>query len=205
MNKLFSTFSKKDSVKQPVTIVSGLPRSGTSMMMKMLAEGGLELVTDELRTADEDNPKGYFEFEVVKQLSAGNVAWLSGARGKVVKIISALLEHLPSEFSYKIIFMEREIGEILASQQKMLKRRNKVSGQDDVEMENQFRRHLAAVKPWLARQPNMDVLYVSYNRMMQDSTKLCITVARFIGLPLDVDRMSAVPSGDLYRNRKIPT
>jgi hypothetical protein len=198
-------FARKPAQKKPIIVVSGLPRSGTSMMMKMLEVGGLELVTDELRGADEDNPQGYFEFEEVKQLPAGNAAWLSGAQGKAVKIVSALLEHLPSEFSYKVIFMEREIGETLASQQKMLERRSEVSRQDDLEMENQFRRHLAAVKPWLARQPNIDVLYVSYNRLMQeDAAQLCRGVAEFIGVPLDTGRMSAVPSGDLYRNRKIP-
>lgn len=201
MNRLFA---RKPLQKKPVIVVSGLPRSGTSMMMKMLAEGGLELVTDELRPADEDNPKGYFELEAVKQLSAGNVAWLSGAQGKVVKVISALLEHLPPEFSYKIIFMERDIGEILASQRKMLQRRNEDSGQEEADMEDRFRKHLAAVKPWLARQPNMAVLYVSYNEMVQSAALLCNKVAEFIGTPLNVDRMRAVPSGDLYRNRKIP-
>ena len=162
----------------------------------------MELVTDKLRTADEDNPEGYYEFEMVKQLSAGNVAWLSEAQGKAVKIISALLEFLPSEFTYKIIFMEREIEEILASQQKMLKRRNKVSTQEDAGMEIRFREHLTAVKPWLARQPNMDVLYVSYNTLMMDPAPLSTLIAEFVGVPLDVDRMSRIPSGELYRNRK---
>ena len=173
------------------------------MMMKMLAEGGLEVITDQLRTADEDNPRGYFELEAVKQMSEGNVAWLSEAGGKAVKIISALLEHLPPDHSYRVIFMEREIGEILASQHKMLERREEPSRIDDAGMEEQFRRHLAAVKPWLARQPNMDVLYVSYNELMRDAAPLCRKVAEFIGLPLDQERMRSVPSGDLYRNRKI--
>lgn len=196
--------ARKPVQKKPIIVVSGLPRSGTSMMMKMLEQGGLELVTDELRTADEDNPEGYYEFEAVKQLSAGQAAWLSGAQGKVVKVVSALLEYLPPEFTYKIIFMEREIGEILASQKKMLERRREVSKQGDVEMENQFRRHLAVVKPWLARQPNMEVIYVSYNEMMQNAVPSCNKVAGLIEVPLDVDRMGRVPSGDLYRNRKIP-
>lgn len=174
------------------------------MMMRMLVEGGLEAVSDQLRTADEDNPEGYFELEAVKQMSAGKVAWLSEAGGKVAKVISALLEHLPPDYSYKIIFMQREIGEVLASQQKMLRRRNEISRQSDSEMESQFRQHLAVVKPWLARQPNVDVLYVSYNEMMQDAAPLCKTIAEFLGLPLDLDRMRAVPSENLYRNRKLP-
>src|SRR6266536_2490928 len=131
MNKLFTGFGKKNQMKspsrEPIIVVSGLPRSGTSMMMKILAEGGLSIVTDELRTPDTDNPNGYFELENVKQMSAGNVDWLSNAGGKVVKVISALLEYLPPLYSYKVIFMEREIREILASQRKMLARRNETS------------------------------------------------------------------------------
>ena len=104
-------------------VVSGLPRSGTSLMMNMLQAGGVPIVTDEQRTADDDNPKGYFELERVKQLSKGDVAWVSGAHGKAVKVISALLEHLPPTSSYKILFMRRRLPEVLASQRKMLERR----------------------------------------------------------------------------------
>src|SRR5919198_253690 len=102
MNKLFSRFNKKTQGKQPIVIVSGLPRSGTSMMMRMLAEGGMPIVTDELRRPDPDNPNGYFEFETVRQMSTGNVEWLENAKGKAVKVISALLEYLPPTYSYKI-------------------------------------------------------------------------------------------------------
>ena len=188
----------------PIIVVSGLPRSGTSMMMKMLAEGGLEVVTDAVRTADEDNPNGYFEFEPVKQLAEGQGAWLKDAGGKLVKVISALLEHLPPEHQYKIVFMEREIREILASQQKMLQRRTEESKTSDAELETQFREHLKAAKYWLARQPNMTVLYVDYNRMMTDPDAYCQPIADFLGLPLDVARMRAVPNERLYRNRAAP-
>lgn len=201
MNKLFAGFGKKTKSKEPIVVVSGLPRSGTSMMMKILSEGGLPMVTDELRSADEDNPNGYFELESVKQMAAGNVEWLSKAGGHVVKVISALLEYLPSQYSYKVIFMEREIREILASQRKMLERRNKTSQVDDAEMEAQFRKHLSVIKPWLARQPNMDVMYVSYNALMSDPEPLCRRVVEFTGLPLQLDRMLSVPKGELYRNR----
>ena len=198
-------FRRKTEPKKPVIIVSGLPRSGTSMMMRMLVEGGLDAVTDRLRTADEDNPEGYFELEVVKQLPAGDVAWLAEAHGRVVKVISFLLEHLPAEHSYKIIFMEREIEEILASQKKMLERRDTEPHLDDTDMGTRFRTHIAAVKPWLARQPNMDVLYVSYNELMRDATSLCRKLTEFTGLSLDQDRMRSVPSSVLYRNRKMPS
>jgi hypothetical protein len=182
-------------------VVSGLPRSGTSMMMKMLQAGGLELVTDSIRNADDDNPNGYFEFERVKQMSAGDRTWLDKAGGKVVKVISALLEHLPSDRSYKIIFMEREIKEVLASQKKMLDHRKETSTISDDEMSEQYRAHLKAVKPWLARQPHMEVLYVGYNTMMSDPEPLCQHVIEFLGLPLDLSKMLAVPNAKLYRNR----
>lgn len=201
MRTLFSSFRKQDQTKAPVIVVSGLPRSGTSMMMKMLAEGGLPLVTDELRSADSDNPNGYFELEEVKQLPAGHAAWLSDAGGKVVKVISPLLEFLPLEYSYQVIFMERDMQEVLASQRKMLAHRNETSKSDDAEMGAEFRRHLTALKPWLARQPNMDVIYVSYNALMSDPQPLCERVVEFISAPLDVSGMLRVPKGELYRNR----
>lgn len=201
MTRLFSRFGKETRIKEPIIVVSGLPRSGTSMMMKILAEGGLPIVTDELRRADADNPNGYYELESVKQLSAGNVAWLSDAGGKVVKVISALLEYLPDEYSYKVIFMERETREILASQQKMLQRRNETSLLSDAEMEEKFRRHMSAVKPWLARRPNMEVLYVNYNSLISDPEPLCRRVVEFVSAPLDLSRMILVPNAQLYRNR----
>ncbi len=186
---------------RPIVVVSGLPRSGTSMMMKMLVEGGLPLVTDSIRAADEDNPNGYFEFEPVKALSDGGATWLADAGGKVVKVVSALLEHLPPGQHYRILFMERDLKEILASQQKMLARRQEQSKTGDAEMEAQFREHLAAIKYWLARQPNLDVLYVDYNRMMADPDAYCQQIADFLRLPLDVARMRSVPNQRLYRNR----
>ena len=186
---------------QPIIVVSGLPRSGTSMMMKMLAEGGLSPVTDSIRQADEDNPTGYFEFEPVKKLSEGQDQWLEGANGKIVKIISALLEHLPAKHRYKVLFMDREIKEILASQQKMLYRRGEAARSSDADMEAQFREHLRLTKYWLARQPNMEVLYVDYNKLVEDPDQYGQSIADFIGVHVDVSRMLSVPNERLYRNR----
>jgi hypothetical protein len=171
------------------------------MMMKMLAAGGLPVVTDEIRSADVDNPNGYFELETVKQMPDGNVAWLADAGGKVVKVISALLEYLPPGHSYKIIFMEREINEILASQRKMIERRNEASPVGDAQIEQQFRRHLSVLKTWLVRQPNMEVLYISYNALIADPEPFCRRVLEFVHMPLDLERMLTVPRKDLYRNR----
>src|SRR5258705_7795512 len=139
---------------ETIKIVSGLPGWGTSMMMKMLTAGGLELLTDNIRAADEDNPKGYFEFERVKQIE-NDKAWLVDARGRVVKLISALLKHLPPSYNYKVIFMRRSMPEILASQRQMLIRRGEPA--DDVaddKMAAMFEKHVAQVEAWPAGQPN---------------------------------------------------
>ncbi len=199
--KVFSPRTSSKPKIQTIIVVSGLPRSGTSMMMKMLAEGGLPVLTDSIRTADEDNPNGYFELEVVKQLAEGQKTWLANAHHKLVKVISALLEHLPPENHYKVLFMERQIPEILASQRKMLARRNETSNISDAEMEAQFREHLKVIKYWLARQPNMEVMYVDYNRMMADPDQYLQKIVDFVDLPLDIARMRAVPNEGLYRNR----
>lgn len=202
MNKWFSK-NKRAEGKDPIVVVSGLPRSGTSMMMKMLAEGGLPVITDALRRPDEDNPNGYFELEVVRQLKEGNSTWLRDANGKGVKVISSLLEYLPREYQYKIIFMERDSRETLASQKKMLDHRGQTSKISDEQMEQQFHEHLAAIKPWLVRQPNMEVLYIKYNALLAEPQRFCETIASFLDVPLDQARMLAVPDDQLYRNRTI--
>ncbi len=196
---LFSGMKKNG--KQPIVVVSGLPRSGTSMMMRMLAEGGLPIITDELRRADDDNPNGYFELEVVRKLKEGNSTWLKDANGKAVKVISALLEYLPQEYQYKIIFMERESRETLASQKKMLDHRGETSKLNDEEMERQVREHLTVIKPWLVRQPNMEVLYVKYNTLLAEPEPFCEQIAEFLEVSLNQTRMLAVPDKRLYRNR----
>jgi hypothetical protein len=203
INRLFSGLGKKaQATNKAIIVVSGLPRSGTSMMMKLLAEAGVPVVSDELRAADMDNPNGYFELEAVKQLPAGNVAWLAEAGGSAVKIISSLLEYLPAEYHYKIIFMEREIQEILASQRKMLVRRQEASTVDDARIAEQFRKHLSQVRPWLARQPNMEVLYISYNSLVLSPEPDCRKVIDYIAWePAHLQRMLSVPNGALYRNR----
>ncbi|HLG14226.1 MAG TPA: sulfotransferase [Blastocatellia bacterium] len=185
-----------------ITIVSGLPRSGTSMMMKMLAAGGMEVLTDNLRTADEDNPKGYFEFEKVKELER-DASWLADARGKVVKIISALLKHLPAEYDYKVIFIRRKMEEILASQRQMMIRRGESSeGPSDERMAEVFAKHLAQVEAWLAAQSNIDVTYVSYQEALANPAGCADQVNNFLGNSLDRQRMIGVVDEALYRQRR---
>ncbi len=185
-----------------VTLVSGLPRSGTSMMMKMLEAGGLPVLADHQRTADEDNPEGYYEFERVKKIEHDQT-WLEDARGKVVKMISALLKHLPPTYPYKVIFMRRKLDEVLASQRQMLVRRGKPTDTtNDARMAEFFTNHLRRVEAWMAEQPNLEVLYVSYNELMQDPQAHCARVAEFLRVPLDAARMASVASSELYRQRR---
>jgi hypothetical protein len=187
---------------KPIYIVSGLPRSGTSMMMKMLEAGGLEIVTDNIRAADDDNQQGYYEFERVKQMKEGDTAWVGEAQGKAVKVISALLEHLPGGYEYKVIFMEREMMEILASQRKMLERRGKPGDPaEDGKFVELYGKHLGKVKEWLAAQPNIQVLYVRYNDMLKKPDEYAAKVADFLGIPLNTQAMTDVPQEQFYRQR----
>ena len=170
-------------------------------MMKMLSEGGLSVITDGLRNADDDNPNGYFELEAVKDLPKGNTAWLENAGGRAVKVVSYLLEFLPPKHSYKIIFLQRELSEVLISQQKMMANRKEGNPISDEQMRQEFQTHLAAVKAWLARQPNMEVLYLNFNFLMDNPEAFCSRVNEFIGIPLKIDRMVSIPDKALYRNR----
>ncbi len=187
--------------QETVIIVSGLPRSGTSMMMKILESGGMELVTDGLRTADDDNPKGYFEFERVKKLKEDK-SWLEEAKGKVVKVISALLGELPDKYRYKVIFMRRKMEEILASQKKMLIRRGESTDKvPDEVMAKEFEKHLQKIEAWLENQPNMDVLYVTYHEIIANPTENLRKVNEFLGNILDETKMINAIDRNLYRNK----
>lgn len=187
-----------------ITIVSGLPRSGTSMMMKMLEAGGLEAVTDGERTADEDNPKGYYEFESVKTVRE-DVSWLPQIQGKVVKMVSELLFHLPEDFEYRIVFMERNLDEVIRSQNTMLERmgRDRSGGSDD-QIRKLFEKHLKKVKTWLSRQANIRTLFISYNDTLENPKTSIEELKRFFSdsTDLDTDKMSSVIDPNLYRQKK---
>ena len=187
--------------KEPVIVVSGLPRSGTSMMMKMLEAGGLPVLTDNIRVANEDNPQGYYEFERVKKLPE-DTEWLDQAVGKVVKIITQLLIKLPDSHSYRVLMMRRSIPEILASQAKMLERRGEAGGEvDDAEMTALFEKHLVQVYAWMDKQPNVEYIDVSYNQALADPIPTVKKIRAFLGGDLDAVAMAQVVDPDLYRNR----
>lgn len=184
-----------------IIIVSGLPRSGTSMMMRMLAAGGLEIVTDNIRQADADNPRGYFEFERVKHVK-DDPSFLDAMRGKAVKMVSLLLRDLPPDKPYKIIFMQRRLEEVLRSQNVMLQRNAENSqAASDEAMGSIFAKHLADITRWLQEQDNMDVLYVHYNDVLADALPSAQAVDHFLDHRLDVQRMVAAVDRSLYRNR----
>ncbi|HOU13403.1 MAG TPA: sulfotransferase [Anaerolineae bacterium] len=199
--KLFSRFFRK--APQAVIVVSGLPRSGTSMMMKMLEAGGLEVLTDHIRQPNADNPQGYYEFERVKKLPEGDTLWIKEAEGKVVKIISALLMHLPPDHTYKILFMRRSMDEILASQKQMLVRRGEDPDKsNDADMARLFEKHVREVHTWLDKQPNLTYLDVDYNAMLADPRPQLARILPFLGCNLDLEKMAATVNPSLYRQRR---
>jgi hypothetical protein len=202
MTSSVDRFFRRIRYGQPIIVVSGLPRSGTSMAMKMLDAGGLAIVTDAVRTADEDNPKGYFELERVKDLDKGkDKSWLVEARGKAIKIISFLLKDLPADLNYKILFMNRHIDEVLASQAKMLARRGETSETDDDKMREVYENHLWKVKYMIEHQPHLEAIYINYRDVLENPRGEAKRIAAFAGLGLDVDKMAGAVDEQLYRNR----
>jgi hypothetical protein len=184
-----------------VIIVSGLPRSGTSLMMQMLDHGGIPVLTDGVRAADTDNPRGYYEFERVKKVKM-DTAWLPEARGKAVKMVSQLLYDLPATETYRIIFMDRDLDEVLASQEKMLARLGRAAAPRE-EMKRSYRLHLERLHEWLARQRHLAVLGVSYNDLVNQPRAQAERVAAFLGGAADADGMARAVDPALYRNRKV--
>ena len=183
-------------------VVSGLPRSGTSMAMRMLESGGLATVTDGERTADEDNPRGYWEDERVKELDkGGDSSWLRAARGRGIKIISFLLKDLPSDNNYKVLLLRRDLGEVLASQQKMLDRRSEASETDDGRMRELWENHLWRVSYLLKHQPQFECLELQYSRVVGNAAGEAHRIAKFLDMGLDPVAMASAVDRSLYRNR----
>jgi hypothetical protein len=193
----------KPDLSDSIIVVSGLPRSGTSMMMNMLASGGLELLTDGIREADDDNPLGYYEYETVKQLKEGETAWVNNARGKVVKIISYLLPRLPEDFHYRVIFMQRKLDEVIASQRKMIVRRGENPDKiDDEKMKTILENHLRDINAWLQEQDHIERIDMPYKEIVHDPQPYVEEIARFLGRTLDLDSMIHTVEPKLYRQRK---
>lgn len=187
----------------PICVVSGLPRSGTSMMMRMLEAGGIAPFTDGERSADIDNPEGYYEFERVKDLEKdADRRWLHGARGKALKVISFLLRHLPDDNAYRIVYMRRDLGEVLQSQDKMLDRLgNAAPGADMEAMKEAYRNDIVAARLHARKQPNMEMIEIHYADAVADPAGTARIVNAFFGGDLDEAAMAAAVNAQLYRNR----
>jgi hypothetical protein len=200
-SNFFGLFEKRDQ-RPFIPIVSGLPRSGTSLMMSMLAAGGLEVMTDHLRTPDDDNPAGYFEFEDVKKLISGEHSWLASSNGKAVKVISTLLPYLPEGYHYRIIFMHRAMEEVLASQRRMLVNRgenpDKVS---DGRMAEMFEKNLQLSERWINSQARASRIDINYKQLITNPRPLVADINTFLGGGLNEDGMLGVIDPSLYRQR----
>ena len=202
MKRMFLQLFEKRDDPPFIPIVSGLPRSGTSLMMNMLVVGGLEVMTDHLRIPDDDNPVGYFELEEVKKLIQGEHSWLAKASGKAVKVISTLLPYLPDGYHYRIIFMRRAMEEVLASQRKMLINRgenpDKVS---DDQMAEMFQKDLQQSERWINSQSHTSRIDINYRELIANPRPLVAEINRFLGGGLDEEKMLGVIDPSLYRHR----
>jgi hypothetical protein len=185
-----------------VTLVSGLPRSGTSLMMQMLSAGGMPVLTDQKRSADEDNPNGYWEFEPVKTTRVSR-DWLRQAQGKAVKMVHLLLTDLPrGDYRYRVLLMKRRMAEVLASQRVMLQRQGKTGAAlSDDQLSQVFQAQMERVEKWLKEQPCFAVLPVDYNMLLADPMPQAAVINEFLGGALDPARMAQAVNPKLYRQR----
>ncbi|HUM47581.1 MAG TPA: tetratricopeptide repeat protein, partial [Chitinophagales bacterium] len=191
----------QERIKGVITIVSGLPRSGTSMMMQMLKAGGAEIVTDDIRQPDNNNPKGYWEYEKVKKMMS-DTSWMEEANNKTLKIIAPLLTYLPVKYDYKIIFMQRDIAEVMKSQQVMLGRKSEVQQNAfPIVLSEAFKKQTEQSLAWIKRSPNVSVLFVEYADAIERPEEVAENVAEFLGEELDISKMVEAVDKSLYRNK----
>jgi len=199
---MFRSFYRRLRYGKPVIVVSGLPRSGTSMAMKMLEAAGLEVVVDGIREADVDNPKGYYELERIKDLAnETDKSYLQEARGRVVKVISFLLKELPDDNNYKVIFMRRHIDEVLASQAKMLKHREESNESQDEQMRELFKADLWRANYLIKNSPHLEATHIVYSEVLSDPLPAAKQIKEFLGLSVPAEQLAAVVDSNLYRNK----
>lgn len=185
-------------INEQILVVSGLPRSGTSMMMQLIATTGISIVTDEIRSADISNPKGYYEYEPVKKLMQNN-SWMPQIKGKCVKIIAQLIPFMQPDLKYKIIFMKRDIDEVLTSQNVML---GKKDAPVNPVIKDTFQKQLEKVYQWMQSHSQVELLEIDYKDAIEDPEKVAKAVNLFLGGNYDEEKMKTAISPDLYRNRK---
>jgi hypothetical protein len=184
-----------------ITVVSGLPRSGTSLVMQMLAAGGMQVLTDGVRQSDEDNPAGYYEFEPIKR-TRQDASWVPLATGKAVKVIYLLLMDLPIDYSYRVIFMRRNLEEVIRSQQTMLERRGERGAAiSPSELKRVFHQQVEKVEAWLRNQPSFSTIFLDYGDVVNEPVAYAKKIREFLGQDLDANAMAAVVRAELYRHR----
>ncbi len=186
-----------------ITVVSGYPRSGTSMMMQMLHAGGLPaLYSESFRPADERNPRGYYELEAALKMGSQDQTtdWVAEARGKAVKVIAYQLKYLPAEFDYRIIFMRRRVADVIASSGdfKLLNKESPLSEQEKLLA---YKTEYVIYEAWLLKQRRLPSLFLSYNDLLESPAAPVARICHFLGLPLDAEKMIAAIDPALYRNR----
>ncbi|MFB3117320.1 MAG: sulfotransferase domain-containing protein [Myxococcota bacterium] len=186
-----------------IVVVSGLPRSGTSMLMKMLESGGMEILTDSERAADIDNPKGYFEYERIKDLEKEtDKSYVREGRGKVLKVISFLIKDLPDDNDYRVIFMRRDLDEVLASQNKMIHRLGTTdTTATEAAMKEAYRNDIVRTRLLCKNRPNFELIEIGYKLTIEDPAATARSVNAFVGGHLDEAAMREAVDGSLYRNR----
>ncbi len=199
--RLRQKFRRKQG--EPLVVVSGLPRSGTSMMMKMLEAGGVAIMTDSERVADIDNPKGYFEYERIKDLEKEtDKSYIRTGRGKALKVISFLIKDLPDDNDYRVIFMRRDLGEVITSQNKMIDRLGTTDASAEEEaMKEAYRNDIVRTRLLCRNRPNFELMEVHYKATIEDATGTASKVNAFLGGQLNEGDMRAAVDDSLYRNR----
>jgi len=184
-----------------ITVVSGLPRSGTSLMMQMLDTGGIEPFTDNIRQPDESNPKGYCEYERVKSLDR-DTSWLFEVENCAVKIVANWLHFLPPEFEYSLVFMERDLEEVIRSQDEMLKLAGRPARKYDLDlMASSYGRLIEATKDWLSRQKNINTININHQDVITNPSQAAEMVNNFLGNMLDESKMPSVIEHTLYHQK----
>ena len=188
--------------QKAITIVAGLPRSGTSLMMQMLDAGGMPVLTDQIRQPDDDNPRGYYEFEAVKKVKE-EPAWLERAPGHAVKMVYRLLYDLPGGFTYQVVFTRRKLEEVVASQETMLQRNGKGGSElDEAQLVAIYRRQLEQFDAWIESRPNFSIFYVDHHDVLDDTERVAHELNQFLGGQLDVEAMTRVPDRSLHRQKR---
>ncbi len=183
---------------EPVIVVSGLPRSGTSLAMRMLEAAGIEILRDDVRAPDADNPHGYYEYDPVRATKR-DASWVDQAAGKAVKVIHAFLGDLPGHHRYRVIAMERPIAQVLASQRAMLARRGADEAADDAALERALRRDRTRALREAERNPRFEVLRVDYPALVADPAPHAAAIAAFVGRPEAAATMARVVEPALHR------